>query len=133
MGHMPFLATIFNPANAMWSVGIASGCREGDGWDGHLVAAGTRWMLDATVGQMSRLEHNLELGSYVVLDREELERKGRVVYVNGASGSVAIYRTLEDGGYVVTQNWQERTRRKDIIEKLVKGIYEGRKEVYKAG
>jgi hypothetical protein len=90
-------------------------------------------MLDATVGQMSRPEHSLELGSYVVLDREELEREGRVVYVNGESGSVAIYRKLEDEGYVVAQDWQEGIRRRDMIEQLVRWIYEGRKEVYKAG
>ena len=53
LGHMPTLATIANPENKMWTVSIGCGYKDEDGWDGHLVAAGTRWMLDASVGQMS--------------------------------------------------------------------------------
>ena len=105
-----------------WTIGIGIDGAE-PGFVGHLVALvrgdGNRYLLDMTLDQASRPEHDLELVPSAFLLPSEWEEASGEIGFSGQRGEHIVYvLDPENDAYRRARDWTDAERRADIVDYL---------------
>jgi hypothetical protein len=104
-----------------WSVGIGHGDKRQGGWPGHLVAlAAGDLLLDLSLDQASRPQHNIELGALGVYLPEDYLAEG---YECEAFGCHLYYEFLPaDQSFRNANDWKATSRRRETVGTIIRAV-----------
>lgn len=96
------------------------------GWDGHLIAwlPNKKWMIDASIAQVSRPERELELPGVLALQADAKFAKGLTPLCTSYKGALIRYDAdPAERGYTVSSNWRvEGDRDGAAVNEVVENI-----------
>jgi len=108
-----------------WSVGVGFSKRLDTGYVGHLVAlVENTEILDISLDQASRPQHKIVLSPLKFEISSDFMSGARMPFTSKRDGCIFCYEKITNYGYTQSPDWLKRSRRKHIVDKLIK-IIEG--------
>jgi hypothetical protein len=107
---------------AAYSVGI--GYTEGTtkGYNGHLVALAGNVLIDLTLPQTNRPQHDIRVTPFVAPVADEFLHGDKPFIVENQIGNLLVYTKSSNTDYLTSNDWKLKGRRQHIVQEIIRRI-----------